>query len=239
MKRAVAAVTGSTLLLGLSACGFEETVFSTNADDDDPSASAVSVPQNADLFRTSATGPETLNTDAEEGDPLRFVDPSLLTDDGQLKGRMSATEAQAIQVLSGINDQLTNEGLSISDVATVRVYLTTGRNGADFDGWEKAYRRYFANIDPNSGEELVSPTAVTATKATDAPTETSESAEPSESSGSSGSSEPSEPSETASSLAGSGEDNPTKPSVSTVGVAEQPVDGWMLQVEVEAYSEED
>ncbi|HIW92119.1 MAG TPA: hypothetical protein H9870_10720 [Candidatus Corynebacterium avicola] len=241
MKRPIAVVAGSALLFGLSACGFDETVFSTTGEESATNAQAISVPANADLYRIGAIGPDVLNEDAEEGDPLRYVDPSFITDEGNLKRRMSPTEAQSLQVLSKINEELTAEGIRIVDVASVRVYLTAGPDGADYEGWERAYRTYFANIDPDSGESLVTPTALTATKLTDAPSTSATSSatsEPSEPSESAEASESEEPTESSTSPL-PGEDNPTKPTVLTVGVADQPVDGWLVQVEVDAYTESD
>ena len=244
MKRPLAVLAGSTLVLGLSACGFDETVFSSSAEESETNARAVSVPSSADLYRIGATGPDELNEDAEEGDPLRFIDPSLITDEGTLKRRMTPTEAQALGVLSKINDELSAEGVRILDVASIRVYLTDGPDGADYEGWQRAYRTFFANVDPDSGESLITPSALTVTKdpessdtETTSPTSapaTSEPAEPSESA---------EPTETTATTTSSsplpGENNPTKPTVLTIGVADQPVDGWLVQVEVDAYTESD
>ncbi|MGO1950446.1 MAG: hypothetical protein ACTH1D_12490 [Mycobacteriaceae bacterium] len=235
--RAVIAFSGAALLLGTSACAFEETVFSSVADDEDDRAEAISAPADSDLFRSGGTGPDRVNTDADEGDPLGFVDPDTLTEDGGLPSNITATEAQSLQVLGKLATLLADEGISFADIATVRAYLTTGPDGADYDGWEKAYRKFFANIDPNTGESLVTPTAATVTKAETPATTTSAqpTSEPADTTEPSETDEPDEPTE--STVAG--DDNRTKPSVVTVGVADQPVEGWLVQVEVEAISSTD
>lgn len=256
MSRVVLAFgAGTTLLFGASACSFE-TVFSTTEDDSTADrALAVSAPGSADLWRTSGTGPDSLNDDAEPGTPMKFVDPALL-EDGELPPRMTVTEAQSLQVLQKLADMVQEEGRRISEVATLRVYLTPEDgtdDGADFEGWNRAYRTFFANLDPLTGDSLLTGTSAVTLTAETSPSTTSE---PSGPSGPSDSDTPSddeapstspdaEPTDTTGGVDDdtddtddddsrySGETNPTKPTVVTVGVAEQPVEGWLVQVEAE------
>lgn len=254
-SRAVLAVgAGTTLLFGASACSFE-TVFTTTEDDGTADrALALSAPGSADLWRTSGTGPDSLNGDAEPGTPMEFVDPALL-EDGELPARMTVTEAQSLQVLQKLADMVQEEGRRISEVATLRVYLSPeggadgnadGADGADFDGWNRAYRTFFANLDPLTGDSLLTGTSAVTLTAETSPSTTSTTSEPSSSSSSAAPSDsdtpPSSPSDEPTDTTGddseddsrySGETNPTKPTVVTVGVAEQPVDGWLVQVEAE------
>jgi hypothetical protein len=114
----------------------------------------------------------------------------------------------------------------------VRVYLAAdGDDGADFDGWERAYRRYFANIDRDTGrsllEEPVETTSASASTSASATASASASDEPTEST-----SPEAEASPTSELYPGT--DNRTRPTMVTVGVAEQPVEGWLVQVEIEA-----
>lgn len=254
-SRAVLAVgAGTTLLFGASACSFE-TVFTTTEDDGTADrALALSAPGSADLWRTSGTGPDSLNDDAEPGTPMEFVDPALL-EDGELPARMTVTEAQSLQVLQKLADMVQEEGRRISEVATLRVYLSPeggadgnadGADGADFDGWNRAYRTFFANLDPLTGDSLLTGTSAVTLTAETSPSTTSTTSEPSSSAAPSDSdAPPSSPSDEPTDTTGepgddseddsrySGETNPTKPTVVTVGVAEQPVDGWLVQVEAE------
>ncbi|WP_313358925.1 hypothetical protein, partial [Corynebacterium variabile] len=206
----------------------------------DAAAAGISVPADASIFRSSATGPEHLNYMAEDDDPMAFVDPDLLDDDGKLPEGMTVTEAQSLQVLSQLQDLLTDRKLKLYEVGTVRVYLAAdGRDGADFDGWERAYRRYFANIDRDTGrsllEEPVETTSASAGSSTSATASESASAsasasqEPTESS-----TETTTPEESPISELYPGTDNLTRPTIVTVGVAQQPVEGWLVQVEIEA-----
>ncbi|WP_420098388.1 hypothetical protein [Corynebacterium sp.] len=245
--------TGAALLVGASACSFE-TVFTTTEDDETAGrALALSAPGSADLWRTSGLGPDPLNDDAEPGTPMEFVDPVLL-EDGELPPRMTATEAQALQVLQILADMVQDEGRRISEIATLRVYLSPengdgdeSAEGADFEGWNRAYRTFFANLDPLSGDSLLTGTSAVTLTAQTAPA-TSTTSEPSDDDGNTSASSASSPSGTAepTDTTGdldvlddtddepySGETNPTTPTVVTVGVAEQPVTGWLVQVEAE------
>jgi enamine deaminase RidA (YjgF/YER057c/UK114 family) len=145
---------------------------------------------------------------------------------------MTVTEAQSLQVLSQLEDLLTDRKLKLYEVGTVRVYLAAdGDDGADFDGWERAYRRYFANIDRDTGrsllEEPVETTSASASTSASATASASASDEPTEST-----SPEAEASPTSELYPGT--DNRTRPTMVTVGVAEQPVEGWLVQVEIEA-----
>jgi hypothetical protein len=243
--RTAALLTGGALLLTVSACADEAVFNSSVSDETDAAAAGISVPADASTFRSSATGPERLNYMAEDDDPMAFVDPDLLDDDGKLPEGMTVTEAQSLQVLSQLQDLLTDRKLKLYEVGTVRVYLAAdGRDGADFDGWERAYRRYFANIDRDTGrsllEELVETTSASAGSSA------SESASESASASASASQEPTESStETTTSEESPvselypGTDNRTRPTMVTVGVAQQPVEGWLVQVEIEAVHGED
>lgn len=93
--RTAAALTSGILLFTTSACA-EEAVFSSAVSEEtDPGAAAISVPADASVFRSSATGPDRVNYAVDEGDPMSFVDPALLDDDGNLPEDMSVTEAQS------------------------------------------------------------------------------------------------------------------------------------------------
>ncbi|AGP29990.1 hypothetical protein A606_01675 [Corynebacterium terpenotabidum Y-11] len=246
-----AVLTGTTLLFSATACT-EDAVFSSSVGDEtDPAAAGISIPADASIYRSSALGPDRLNVAAEDGSPMSFVDPALLDDDGNLPDGMTITEAQSLQVLEKIEALLADRKLKLYEVATVRVYLAAdGEDGVDFEGWQRAYRRYFANIDRDTGRSLLTePVETTAlsssTAASDSerPQEEDRDADASDTSGTSGSAEPSENPETSATSTRApvtvseiypGTENRTRPTLVTVGVAEQPVEGWLVQVEIEA-----
>lgn len=149
---------------------------------------------------TAGIGPDALNDDAEEGDPLAFVDPALLVD-GKLPDGMTPTEAQGLQVLAKIREQLQAEGLDVQDVATMRVFLVgDGDEKPDFAGWNRAYRQYYANTDLSTGEPQQ--IARGTSEATSDPLVI----------------------------------NATRPTRFAFGISAMAVDGWLVEVEVDAYS---
>lgn len=266
--RTAAALAGAALLTGAAACSDEAVFDSQVSDESDPAAAGISVPADASLFRTSATGPDLLNPSAPEGSAMSFVDPVLLDADGKLPAGMTVTEAQSLQVLSKIESLLTDRKLKLYEVGTVRAYLSPdGRNGTDFDGWNRAYRRYFANIDRITGRSLVEEPTETTAATTAMPTSTSASSPASPDAAadagtgtpaaaptttrapgrtttsgpattsrepSAGDAEPGEPTGPY-----PGTTNRTRPTLVTVGVAQQPVKGWLVQVEIEVVHGED
>lgn len=183
----------------------ENTAFNSRLADgqDTPMiAQGVEVPPGATLFKTSGIGPSALNEDVEDDDPMAFIDPAILVD-GELPDGMSVTEAQGLVALSDIRDLLLAEGLDVQDVATMRVFLA-GADGEDpdFEGWNRAYRQYFANTDLNTGEpmqlargtsEIVSDPLII---------------------------------------------NETRPTRFAIGIWRMPVDGWLVEIEVDAYKTE-
>lgn len=238
--------TGATLVFGLSACAFEPVFSTTEESDEADRALAVSAPGTADLWRSSGIGPDALNEDAEDGDPLSFVDPVLFEEDGELPERMSVTEAQALQVLQKIADMVSEDGRRIAEIATVRAYLSAEEDGPDLEGWDRAYRKFFANIDPLTGESLLTGTSAVTLTVETSPEETTETTEPAEEddddddtddTDDGAASTPGTTDTTGDDEPYTGEPNSTKPSVVTVGVADQPVDGWLVQVEVEVIFE--
>lgn len=210
------------LVFGLAACSDDsddsddadsaeaveaDTVFDSHFDDsgeDAMLADGVTIPENTELYKSSGMGPEALNEDADEGDPMSFVDPALLVD-GELPDGMSTTEAQGLQVLSILREMLQEQGLDVQDVASMRVFVA-GEDGEDpdFDGWNKAYKQYFANTDLQTGDPLQISRGESDTT--------------------------SDPQVI----------NPTRPTRYAIGVVQLPVEGWLVEVEVDAvYDPED
>ena len=64
-----------------------------------------------------------------------------------------------MNVLRQIQANLGERGLSLSDVTTMRVFLDNapGAGQADYAGWNRAYRQFFANTDLQTGKVLLVP----------------------------------------------------------------------------------
>lgn len=72
---------------------------------------------------------------------------------------VTITEAQALNVLKQITANLKAQGLTLRDVISMRAYLANapGSDTADFAGWNRAYRQYFANTDLSTGAPVKVP----------------------------------------------------------------------------------
>lgn len=219
--RSVSALAVSAgLVLALAACSDDtddddadptsaeevDTVFDSHFDESGDAvtlADSVTIPSDTELFKTSGMGPEALNEDADEDDPMAYIDPSLLVD-GELPDGMSMTEAQGLQVLSILRGMLQEQGLDVQDVATMRVFVAPEEGeDPDFDGWNRAYSQYFANTDLRTGD----------------PQQLSR-----------GTSE-----ETSDPLV----INPTRPTRYAIGVVKLPVEGWLVEAEVDVVYDPD
>ena len=111
-------------------------------------ANGASVGRNVSSYFSSGTGPAARNTAAPAGSPERYLDPATLPG-GALGDGITITEAQSINALERIQDNLASVGLRLRDVISMRVYLDNppGEEGADYAGWNRAYRQFFANTD--------------------------------------------------------------------------------------------
>jgi enamine deaminase RidA (YjgF/YER057c/UK114 family) len=120
-------------------------------------AQGVALGAGADLYKTSGIGPTQLNAAAAEGTPEAFIDTAQFAD-GALPAGVTITEAQGMNVLRAIQENLELQGLRLEDVTTMRVFLDNapGSDRADYAGWNRAYRQFFANTNLASGDtELV------------------------------------------------------------------------------------
>ncbi|EOM77170.1 hypothetical protein DW322_19400 [Rhodococcus rhodnii] len=165
VKAAAAALAG-TAVLATAAC-------SSDAEADSPAATAKSVLEvgepnpmiaegvtigpNAYFYKSSGLGPASGNSAAESGTPEAYIDTEILSG-GELPEGVTVTEAQGIGALRQIRDNLESQGLTLGDVVSMRVFLDAppGADRADYAGWNRAYRQFFANTNLDSGEtELV------------------------------------------------------------------------------------
>jgi enamine deaminase RidA (YjgF/YER057c/UK114 family) len=74
------------------------------------------------------------------------IDPTL--EDGNYE-KYGNTETQAMSVLSIIKTYLEEEGLSMSDVFSMKVFVSPDSKTGQFDfvGWNNAYKKYFGTAE--------------------------------------------------------------------------------------------
>ncbi|MFC5648237.1 RidA family protein [Paenibacillus solisilvae] len=92
-------------------------------------SSAVAVPAGSSTFSTSGTVPPLLNKDGKT-----------------IYERYGNTKTQGVGILKEIEKQLKEQGLTLADVAYLRVYVAEDagkENKFDFDGWFQAYAQFF------------------------------------------------------------------------------------------------
>lgn len=163
----IAAATSGVLLLG--ACSSDDDGESQNKADftsksiieagaENPMiAEGVIIGPDAYFYKSSGLGPAALNEGAPEASVDAYVDTSMF-EDGALTGGVTITEAQGLNALAQIKDNLEAQGLTLQDVVSMRVFLVRapGAAAVDYAGWNRAYRQYFANTDLKSEDtELV------------------------------------------------------------------------------------
>ncbi|HEX2312725.1 MAG TPA: Rid family hydrolase [Thermomonospora sp.] len=115
-------------------------------------ANGVGVGSLVTTYTSSGLGPAAANTSAPSGSPERYVDfPG-----GTLPPGVTITEAQSLNALKQISANLQAAGLTPRDVISMRAYLSNppGSDVADFAGWNRAYRQFYANTDLTTGKVL-------------------------------------------------------------------------------------
>ncbi|GAA3109357.1 hypothetical protein GCM10010464_85270 [Pseudonocardia yunnanensis] len=120
-------------------------------------AQGVALGAGAAFYKTSGLGPKQMNAAAAEGTPESFIDTDQFAG-GVLPAGVTLTEAQGMNVLRNIRENLEAQGLTLENVTTMRVFLDNapGSDRADYAGWNRAYRQFFANTNLSSGDtELV------------------------------------------------------------------------------------
>ncbi|MEO3750181.1 Rid family hydrolase [Streptomyces sp. B6B3] len=118
-------------------------------------ANGVAVGGEVATYTSSGLGPAERNPAAPAGSPERYTDPELT----EGKDGVTITEAQALVVLDAIVANLAAAGVAPDDVVTMTCYLVAppGTATADYAGWNRAYRQYFANVDLETEEVLPVP----------------------------------------------------------------------------------
>ncbi|GAA2212932.1 RidA family protein [Nonomuraea monospora] len=158
-------------------------------------ADGVALGKQVATYTASGLGPAAANPTAPADSPERYVDfPG-----GALPPGVTVTEAQAVNTLKRVKANLAAAGLAPGDVVSMRAYLEKppGAAAADFAGWNRAYRQFFANTDLASGQPVPVPL---------------------------GTAPPAPPLEV----------NPARPARVTIEIANLPVAGWLVEVEVAA-----
>lgn len=161
-------------------------------------ANGVTIGKDVFFYKSSGLGPSGLNEDAPEGSPEAYIDPSMFSG-GELTGGVTITEAQGLNALAQIRANLELQGLTLADVVSMRVFLDNapGTDRADYAGFNRAYRQYFANTNLQTDDTELVPK---------------------------GTAEPTAPLER----------NPARPSRYAIEVASLPVQGWLVEIEVDA-----
>ncbi|PTR25669.1 endoribonuclease L-PSP [Rhodococcus sp. OK519] len=168
-KTFAAVLAGSALILTATSCSSDtaeaapapESTFVSKsvieAGESNPMiAQGVAIGGGTAVYKTSGLGPSASNKAAPEGTPESYIDSQF--SGGVLPPGVTVTEAQGIGVLKKIRDNLEAQGLTLEDVVTMRVFLDNapGTERADYAGWNRAYRQFFANTNLDTGDtELV------------------------------------------------------------------------------------
>ncbi|MFE7423645.1 Rid family hydrolase [Rhodococcus sp. NPDC057529] len=122
-------------------------------------AEGVALGGGAAVYKSSGIGPAAANKSAPEGTAESFINFNIDTfEGGVLPAGVTITEAQGINALLMIQDNLRAQGLTLQDVVTMRVFLDNapGTDRADYAGWNRAYRQFFANTNVDTDDtELV------------------------------------------------------------------------------------
>jgi enamine deaminase RidA (YjgF/YER057c/UK114 family) len=118
-------------------------------------ANGVSVGDHVELYYSSGIGPGALNTAAPGGTPERYIDVAQFPG-GVLTPGVTITEAQGMNALARIQENLASVGLSMRDVITLRVFMDNapGAPTMDFGGFNRAYRQFFANVNLHTGDVI-------------------------------------------------------------------------------------
>ncbi len=116
-------------------------------------ANGVGVGKNVSIYWSAGTGPAGRNLDAPAGTPERFIDPAL---EEFTTANTRITEKQGLNNLMRIKENLESVGLTLEDVTFMRIYLEAppGQTRADYAGWNNAYRKFFANINRQTGQVI-------------------------------------------------------------------------------------
>jgi enamine deaminase RidA (YjgF/YER057c/UK114 family) len=132
-------------------------------------ASGVATGKDVAVYTAAGTGPAALNTLAPAGTPARYIDYALLAQlhpgfapseadrtAGVLPAGVTITEAQGLNAMARVRENLASAGLTLRDLTFMRIYVDNppGAASGDYAGWNRAYRKFVANVDRVTGEVL-------------------------------------------------------------------------------------
>jgi enamine deaminase RidA (YjgF/YER057c/UK114 family) len=132
-------------------------------------ASGVGTGKDVAMYTAAGTGPGALNPLAPAGTPARYIDyavlaqihPTFAPSDadkaaGVLPAGVSITEAQGLNSMARVRENLESAGLTLADLTFMRIYVDNapGAAGGDYAGWNRAYRKFVANVDRVTGEVI-------------------------------------------------------------------------------------
>jgi enamine deaminase RidA (YjgF/YER057c/UK114 family) len=146
------------------------TLGATGAPPADPFlANGVAAGSGTATYTASGTGPSAANTLAPAGTPAAYIDYAVLAEllpdfapsdadkaAGVLPAGMTLTEAQGLNCMMRVSENLAAAGLTLADITFMRIFLDNPAEAprADYAGWNKAYRKYMANVSLETGELL-------------------------------------------------------------------------------------
>jgi len=118
-------------------------------------ASGASVGKNVAIYYTAGTGPGSFSECGGSDPTLRYIDPTFFGGCDLPEG-VSITEAQGLNALNRVAQNLEAQGLTLENVIFLRIYLAAppGAAIADYAGWNRAYRKFFANVDLVTDEPI-------------------------------------------------------------------------------------
>jgi len=117
-------------------------------------ANGVAIGKDTPTYKSSGLGPSGLNSAAPAGTPERYIDTAVFPG-GVLPEGVTVTEAQAINVMRRIGENLQAQGLDYDDVYAMRVFVASPDGSvADFNGFNRGYRQYFANTSVSTGKPI-------------------------------------------------------------------------------------
>jgi enamine deaminase RidA (YjgF/YER057c/UK114 family) len=150
-----------------------ERFFTPTADGSLPAdpflANGVATGAGTAIYTAAGTGPAAKNTLAASGTPAAFIDyevlalayPDFAPSDadkaaGLLPAGVTITQAQGLNCMARVQENLLAAELTLSDVTFMRIFLDNPAEAAraDYAGWNVAYRKFMANLNLNTGAPI-------------------------------------------------------------------------------------
>lgn len=105
----------------------QDVIRHTNPGSNFPIARAVEIPAGKTVVYLSGAVPSVIDPNAERGSPAAYGD----------------MEAQTVSVLEGIEQSLTDLGLTMGDVVKMQAFLVAPDGELDFEGFMAGYTQFF------------------------------------------------------------------------------------------------